>query len=255
MTWTAVRQHTNAQIDDFQLELFRQLIPQRLEQFRQGSAAAVDRLAFSLAAMLIARGSAFVRSELQPIKHILPQSIAAYTQQCGGDQTLSQMLLEYADVTNIFEIVGIDVPPAVMLSFRPLILRVATDHRDIPERHWTKGLVSLALNERLGWAPLAGLLPTEEVPFAPHATFGPNVQGLIGHLGGAMLSGAALDDVLPAWRDFLRFAVPLMKAHQIDHQVVLWAARVVFHHIGKQPLGSVGDRVFEEIDRIVASGA
>jgi hypothetical protein len=61
--------------------------------------------------------------------------------------------------------------------------------------------------------------------------------------------------VLPAWHQFMGLAVTLKKVRQINEQVILWVARIVFHHIGKQPLGTVGDRVFEEINRLVAGGA
>jgi hypothetical protein len=91
------------------------------------------------------------------------------------------MLLEYADATNIFEIVGLDVPPDVLESFRPLLVRVETDHRDMPERHWTKALVALSLEDRLGWVEIAGFHPTQDVPFVPRATFEFNMQGLIAH--------------------------------------------------------------------------
>jgi hypothetical protein len=255
MTWTSSRNHIDKQLDRHELELFRTIVPQRLEQFRNGSAAAVDQLAFSLAWMLIARGPAFVRRELEPIKHLLPQSVAAYVKGCVGNHTLSSMIFEYSDATNIFEIVGLDISPEVLDTFRPFILRIETDRHDMTPDHWTKALLSLALNERQGWAPIAGFAPTQDVPFVPGATFEFNVQGLIAHLGGALLSRAALDDVLPAWHQFMGIAVTLMDARQIDEQVILWVARVVFHHIGKEPLGSVGDRVFEEINRLIVSGA
>ncbi len=51
----------------------------------------------------------------------------------------------------------------------------------------------------------------------------------------------------------MAIAVTLKEAQQINNQVILWAGRVVFYHIGEDPLGVVGDRVFEEINRIVAS--
>ena len=255
MTWTEARKHADKQLDGFELELFQKVVPQRLEQFRDGSATAVDQLAFPLAWMLTMRGAALVRRELEPIKHILPQSVAAFVQSCAGTYTLSAMLLEYANVTNIFEIVDLDVPPEVLNSFRSLILRVETDRNDIAGDHWCKGLLSLALNERRGWAPIAGLAPSHDVPFVPRAIFEFNMQGLIGHLGGAMSSGAPLADVLPAWHQFMGVAIMLRKVRQIDDQVILWVARVVFHHIGREPLGTVGDRVFEEINRLVAAGA
>lgn len=254
MTWTAVRQHYDKMLDRYALALFRELVPQKLELFRQGSAAAADQLASSLAEMLVARGPAVVRRELEPLKHVLPQSVAAYVQDCVGDYPLSTMLLEYANATNVFEIVGFDVPPEVLESFRPLLVRVETDRHDMPERHWTKALVSLALDERLGWVGIAGCTSTQDVPFIPRATFEFNVQGLIRHLGGALLAGAALDDVLPAWHQFMALAVTLMDVRQIDEQVILWVARIVFHHIGKQPLGTVADLAFDEINRLVAAG-
>jgi len=253
-TWADVRRHTDGQLDDYALEMLRERIPQRLELFRQGSPAAVGQLEFWYARMLIARGPAFVRRELEPIKHVLPSSVAAYVKDCVGDYTLSSMLFEYVDATNIFEIAGLDVPPNVFELFRPLLVRVGTDHRDMPESHWTKALVSIALGERLGWVAIAGFCPTQEVPFVPRATFEFNMQGLIAHLGGAILSGATLDDVLPAWHQFMALAVTLRKVRQVDNQVILWVARVVFHHVGKQPLSTVGDRVYEEINRLVAAG-
>lgn len=251
MTWTAVRRHADKQLDDYALEMFRKRIPQRLEQFRNGSAAAADQLAFQLARMLFARGAVFVRHELEPIKHIVPQSLAAYLRGCAGDRTLASMVLEYANAANVFEIVGLDIAPEVLEAFRSVILRIETHRHDMPERHWTKGLLALALNQRLGWAPIARLMPTQDVPFVPRATFGFDVQGLIAHLGGARLVGATFDDVLPAWREFMAAADSLMGARQIDEQVILWVARIVFHHIGKQPLGAVGDCVYEEIGRFV----
>jgi hypothetical protein len=254
MTWTAVRKHYNKVLDDFELKLFRKLVPQHLELFRNGSAAAADQLAFSLSLMLIARGPAFVRRELEPIQHILPQSVAAYLRDCVGDYALSSMIFEYSDATNLFEIVGIDVPPEVLGSFRPFMPRVDTDRRDMPASHWTKALTSLALGEPLGWVGIAGFLLSQEIPFVPGATFEFNVHGLIGHLGGALLSGASLEDVLPAWHQFMALAVTLMDVGQIDEQVILWVARIVFHHIGKQPLGTVADRVFNEINQLIAEG-
>jgi hypothetical protein len=255
MTWTAAREHYEKLLGRYKLKLFRDLVPQHLEQFSQGSAAATDQLAFSLALMLISHGPAFVRSELEPLKHILRQSVSTYLQGCAGTDTLSSMLLEYANTTNVFEIVGLDVPQEVLASLRPFLVRVETDHRDMPGRHWTKALLSIALGERLGWVAIAGFLPTQDVPFVSRATFEFNMQGLIAHLGGALLTGATLGDVLPAWRQFMVVAVTLMDVRQIDEQVILWVARVVFHHIGRQPLGTVGDRVFEEVNRLVAAGA
>lgn len=255
MTWTEQREHYDKMLDRYELKLFRDLVPRHLELFQQGHAAAAAQLASSPALMLIARGSAFVRRELEPIKHILQRSVAAYIQDCAGAYTMSSALLEYANVTNIFEIVGLGVPPDVLESFGPLILRVETDRHDLTSDHWTKGLLSLALNERRGWASVAGLDPTQDVPFIPRARFEFNVQGLIAHLGGAILSGATIDDVLPAWQQFIALADTLREVRQVDNQVILWVARVVFHHIGRQPLGTVGDRVFEEVNRLVAAGA
>lgn len=78
------------------------------------------------------------------------------------------------------------------------------------------------------------------------------MQGLLAHLGAARLAGARFEDVEPAWRSFMESADPLIDAHQIDYVLITWVARIVYHHIGRQPLGSVGDLLYAEIQWCIA---
>jgi hypothetical protein len=158
-----------------------------------------------------------------------------------------------SDATNAFELIGFDVPPSVLESFRPYLPAIQ-DFRDKIRWRWTKGFTALALNERLVWAPVAGYLPDQPIPFTPGETFEFNVQGLLAHLGAACLAGASFEDVAPAWRSFMMCVDSLINTHQIEYVLVLWVARFVYHHIGQHPLGTVGELLHAEIQRCIADG-
>jgi hypothetical protein len=229
------------------LAAFRDGVPTLLSQFRAGSWAALNQVASEAAQIFLGLGPDSVRAELAPIKHVVPQSVADYLSTCEGTGT---MLFDVSDPINVFQIHGFDVPPTVLDSLRPYLLRVGTARNDVPARHWTKALTAIVVGEPFGWTPIAGAAKPEQLRFKANEEFGANVQAFIGHLGAAVGSKAQLDAVMPAWLDFLRTADPLMDANQIDMQVILWAGRIVYHHIGGEALGTVADQIYADIGRL-----
>jgi hypothetical protein len=256
MTWAERIAHTNARYErrNWFSGHIPEVVAQRLEAHRRGSWGAADRVGILTAEMLFIRGPQFVRETFAPIRHVIPQAVAAYLAECDlAAGALSTMIMEMSDATNAFEIIGFEVPPSVLESFRRNLPGIE-ELREYPEWRWGKGFTALALNERLVWAPIAGYLPDQPIPFVPRATFEFNVQGLLAHLGAARLTGARFEDVEPAWRSFMEAADSLIEARQIEYVLVLWVARIVYHHIGQQSLGSVGDLLYAEIQRCVAAG-
>jgi hypothetical protein len=255
MTWSERLAHmVSFQTGNYFTHHVPHFVAQRLDAHTRGSWGAADRVGRMSAELLFTHGPAFVRETFAPIRHVLPQAVAGYLAECDpAAGALSPMIMEMSDTTNAFELIGFDVPPSVLESFRPYLPRIE-ELRDYPQWRWGKGCTALALNERLVWAPIAGYRPDQPIPFVPRETFEFNVQGLLAHLGAARLAGARFEDVEPAWHSFMESADSLLDAHQIDYVIVLWVARIVYHHIGQQSLGSVGDLLYAEIQRCVAAG-
>lgn len=255
MTWSRRLAHlTQSQTGDEFTRHISTFVQQRLTSHNDGTWAAADQVGKVAATMLFTHGPAFVRDTFAPIAHVLPHAVADYLSRISpAADALSTMILDMSDATNAFEIVGFDVPPSVLESFRPYLPRIEQD-RDYPEWTWGKGFTALALNERAVWAPIAGYLPDQEVAFVPKATFGANVQGLLAYLGAARVNGATFADVAPAWRSFMESAGSLFSARQIEHVLVLWVARIVCYDIGREPLGHVAELLHAEIQRCVAAG-
>jgi hypothetical protein len=255
MTWSERIAHINDFFDpDYLAEGVPRFVAQRLAAHQAGTWGAADQVGYLAAQLLLTRGPAFARETFAPIRHVLPQAVAAYLAECDLDAgDLAMMILDMSDATNAFELIGFDVPPSVLESFRPYLPAVK-EFREYPEWRWRKGFTALALDERLVWAPIAGYLPERPIPFTPGETFEFNVQGLLAHLGAARLAGARFEDVAPAWRSFMACADSLINTHQIEYVLVLWVARIVYHHIGQHPPGIVGDLLHAEIQRCIAEG-
>ena len=258
MTWTRRIAHINEFFDpDYLAEGVPRFVAQRLEAHKQGSAGAAGQVARMIAELLFTRGPAFVRETFAPIRHVVPQAVATYLEKCDvtirEGRSLSTVILDLSNATNAFEILGFDVPLSVLESFRPYLPAIEED-REYPEWRWDKGFTALALDERRVWAPIAGYLPDQPIPFTPGETFELNVQGLLAHLGAARLAGARFEDVAPAWRSFMMCVDSLINVHQIEYELVPWIARIVYHHIGQHPLGTVGELLHAEIQRCIAEG-
>jgi hypothetical protein len=255
MTWsTRIAHIASFQTGDYFTDFLPYLVAKKLDAHTRGSWEAADQVGRLTAELLFTRGPAFVREVLAPIRHVIPQAVSDYLADTDLEAgSLASMIQEMSDATNAFEIIGFEVPLSVLESFRPYLPAIMDD-RDKIKWRWTRGFTALALNERLVWAPIAGYLPDQPIPFTPGEEFEFNVQGLLAHLSAALTVGARFEDVAPAWGSFLVCADTLINVHEIEYVLVLWIARIVYHHIGQQPLGSVGDLLYDQIQRCIAAG-
>ena len=115
------------------------------------------------------------------------------------------------------------------------------------------GFIALALRVEPVWRGIAGLLPGP-LSFSPGEAFGPNVQGLLGYLASALENRAELADVMSAWKTFLAITPDLTVAKQSSFQNLFWVARLVYHDIGGEPLGRVGERLYADVQELAAAG-
>lgn len=244
--------------------VFRRFLPTRIEKAdraRPGGAhwSAIKRLEYEAMEILLALGPDQLRAELQPIAHIVAPAVENALSFEQHDRLIPSDLLDRIHTVCLYEIVGMDLSPEVLASFRPYLIRIRTDAHDPDYRswHWDRGLIALALDEPKTWRSIAGLLPGESLTFQPGATFQFNVQGLLRHLAAAIEHKADVADVLPAFHDLIRCA-PLMWSttpEQANQDTCLWAARLVHHHIGGQPLGTVGQFFYDAVHAAAAQEA
>ncbi|HWO21741.1 MAG TPA: hypothetical protein VNO30_23385 [Kofleriaceae bacterium] len=258
MTWSERLAHmAKFQTGDYFTHHVPRFVADRLEAHNQGGAGSAGQVGEMAAELLFTRGPAFVRNAFAPMRHVLPQAVASYLKECDvtirENRPLSTAILTLSDATNAFEIIGFDVPPSVLESFRRYLVAIDVP-RESPALSWIRGFTALALNERRVWTMIAGYIPGQAIPFRPGETFEFNVQGLLAHLGAARLVGASFEDVRPAFWHFMMCADMLFDVNQIDYELVLWIARVVFHHIAGEPLGSVADLLYTTIQTCVTHG-
>jgi hypothetical protein len=205
-------------------------------------------LAFRGMQFLIASGPDLARRELEPCAFVAQPAVPDFVDAFADDQPIPHYLLEIASGVCVMQCLGIDVGPDPLPQLKPLLVGVDTRRSDeYVHPHWNRALIALVLDDRITWGPIAGFMPRDAVPFRPGATFAFNMQGLLAHLAGGMLHGAGLADVEPAWRDFVRCYPALTSAKLADEDTLLWVARLVFHHIGGQPLGEVAARIYEAV--------
>jgi hypothetical protein len=256
MTWCELTAHINKgyRLGEYLTTFLPRFIARQLDFHERGDWKAAELLGEIISEMLIVRKPDFVRNQFAPIRHVVPQGVAAYLASLDKEGELSPLIFELSNSTAAYEALGFEVPPTVLASFRPYLARIAYQRDDPPAWHWTKGITALVLDERAVWGPILGIRPDEPVPFRPGQIFGGNMAGLLGHLAGARLASASLEDVMPAWRSFLSGAEQMLQNRQIDKPVVHWIARFVFHHIGGAPLPTVADSYHEEIERLAAMG-
>jgi hypothetical protein len=106
--------------------------------------------------------------------------------------------------------------------------------------HVAKALAAVALGLPEVYRPLAGLDLDHASwgPVAEGALHAPRAQGLVAHLARAVERGASLAEVWPAFERFM-VALPIEQGcNTFDGAGLFWAARIVHHQIGGQPVGT-----------------
>lgn len=248
MTWAERIDHVRGQLD---YEQVHAPLPQLLA--RVVAEGSITQLSRWIAQYLFVHGAAKTAEWFAPVRALGEPAAAAYLAGCPRDAPLTMSLVLVASAVNALAILDYAIPDRVLAGFRDELARVELE-REFPKVQWNKGLAAIAIDHPLVWVPVAGHLNAADVPWQPGATFGANVQGLIGHLGAARSRGAALADVEPAWHSFMDAADVLVDERQIDYATILWIARVVLHDIGGLAVGEVGAGLEAEIRRCVAAG-
>ena len=200
-------------------------------------------------------GPEYSRRTVAPIYAFVPQAVSAYLKTVEGEYPLSTMPFELLDSTNFFALLGYSVPGEALTSLAQLLSRIETSRHD-PESvswHWQRGFMALALRKDPVWRGIAGLMPGP-LAFTPGESFGPNVQGLLRYLAAATENRARVEDVMPAWKTFLAVFLSLYNARQVNFETLFWIARIVYHDIGGESLGSAGDHLFADIQELAAAG-
>jgi len=206
--------------------------------------------------LLIACGPDVVREELRTLAPLArEQAEQMFQKYFRADGQVTASALVAATGVCLYECLGLGTGGALAV-FKPHLVRIETSRRDqFVFQHWNRALIALALDVRATWGPIAGFMPNDSVPFTPEATFAFNVQGFVAHLAGALIHGRAIADVLPAWRDFVRCFPELQAVAMADTGTLLWAARLVHHHIGGHALDTTGAFLYDEVRMAVPESA
>lgn len=199
-------------------------------------------------------------AELHPFAPIVDRAIAEQQERLVSGVPIGLALLGLMDLGNALECVGIPLDPKSWNTMRSWLpdLQVSRDDEWV-NYYWTTGFAALALGDRLVYSRFAGYVgdvPTEPdlscvtaprgpFPFEPGQAFQFNMQGLLHYLSGAVEQRAIFGDVVPACEDLLRSYPSLRESKSLDPGTLLWIARIVFHKIGRCPLGKVAQRLHD----------
>jgi hypothetical protein len=198
--------------------------------------------------LLMTSGPERVREELGALGVVAMGGVADFIDAFGRDEPVPHRLLDQASSVCMMQVVGVDVGGDPLPALAPYLVRVDTNRSDeFVGHHWNRALLALILDDPRTWRPIAGFAEDDAIPFVPRRTFEFNVQGLVAHLAGAIVHRGLLEDVIDAWRDFVRCFPALVSARQANNQTLLWIGRVVFHHIGGEPLAQVGAQIHEAV--------
>lgn len=104
-----------------------------------------------------------------------------------------------------------------------------------------RGFMAIALDEPRVYRGIIAHAGEPTLPFTAGETTGPNVQGLLTHLAGAVEHGAPPEAVLPAVGDLTDHYIHLQQAKLVDSSALFWSGFVVHHRLGGRPLATFAD--------------
>ena len=157
------------------------------------------------------------------------------------------------DLANIFECVGGTLSPSTHAIICRWFsnMRATSDDYDT-SAYWSTYFGSLALGHeeyRRGTGTALGSISS---PPTPGATFGPQTRALLKHLAAAVENRSPFEVVRPAWEEFIERFPSAREMHNVDAGTLLWVARVVYQRIAGAPLGTVAQRLHDDMWRLAA---
>ena len=105
--------------------------------------------------------------------------------------------------------------------------------------HHARALAGIALGEKAIYRNPVGaeVLFKETMPFTPYERHGYNPQSFLAHLAGAVETQASIEEVWPAFEEFMFNFPGHEQTGEFDGACLFWVARIVHHQIGGQPIG------------------
>jgi hypothetical protein len=166
---------------------------------------------------------------------ILGDALEALCREMPLEMTAGELTL--AGHANLFACCGY---PDFTHYFNDRLRNVQTNRNgDFPEWHHAKVLAAIAFGDRaLYRGPVGSMtLLDEDMPFSPRQLHGFNPQSFLGHLAAAVEARATVDDVWPAFEEFVLNFPRKEESGAFDGACLFWVARIVHHELGGRPIG------------------
>lgn len=178
----------------------------------------------------------------------LDAEVAARRAAVGDDKPVGAYEIGLASVGNVFECLGASIADATWDTVRAWIPRFEVSRNDKSVFYlWDAGLLAIVLGDRAAARRIGGHRGDGPVPFEPGATFQMNMRGFVHHLAGSVEAGASSDDVMPAFHELLGNYRRYQSGKAADEATLLWAARIVHHQLGGNPLGTTAQFLHDTI--------
>lgn len=150
--------------------------------------------------------------------------------------------LRTIDLLGAVASVGVEVTPSAFEHARAILAAVPTRRQDEhPVYHFMRGFMAIALAEPRVYRGIIAQAGAPTLSFTAGETYGPDVQGLLAHLAGAVEHGAPPEEVMPAFGDLLAHYVPLQQAKLVGSGALFWSGFIVHHRLGGRPLATIAD--------------
>lgn len=189
---------------------------------------------------VVAGGSAAIAEFAAPLISVLPQSCAFEDENRNQPGRIDIGEISFFNWVNVLACGGY---PDHTQHLADRLSRIQTHPEHGPKWHYARGFAALALGVRAVYRPLAGVLLDAPLEFTTGELVGFNNQALLRHLAAAVESDASFEDVRPAWSEFVRRMDSEEETGTLGAGSLFWVGRIVWHQIGGEPLGSVGDFV------------
>lgn len=165
---------------------------------------------------------------------ILGGAFEALCQKTPKQLTPGELTL--AGHANLFACCGY---PDFTHYFHDRIANVQTDRNGrFPERHHAKVLAAIAFGDRALYRGPVGSMAEldEDMPFVAGELHGFNSQSFLAHLAAAVEVGASVEDVWPAFEEFMHNFPRKEESGDFDGACLFWVARIIHHELGGRPL-------------------